>query len=142
MSYFNQHQQDYMADLAAMPADQKCACGWFRREECDYERTGIKGHCSRKYLFLREAGVEWIQQAAIMDGETPFAQWSPARHHSLIHELIRMGRPRPITGAQGFLTSTGRFVDRAEARRIAVACGQVDPAKTYNPTYLFSEDVW
>lgn len=40
---------------------------------------------------------------------------------------------------QGFITSRGRFVDREEALRIAVKCGQVE--KGFR-TSLFSEDVF
>lgn len=39
---------------------------------------------------------------------------------------------------QGFLTSTGRYVDRKEGARIAVAAGQVDPSCTH----LYSEDLY
>lgn len=35
MSYFNQEQQDYMRYLASIPREQRCACGWARRGECD-----------------------------------------------------------------------------------------------------------
>ena len=46
------------------------------------------------------------------------------------------------THVQGFLTSYYRFVDRYEAKRIAVAANQliVPEEKTY--AELFSEDVW
>ena len=39
---------------------------------------------------------------------------------------------------QGFLTSTGRFVDRQEAMKIAVSAGQTAASKTD----LFSEDLY
>lgn len=39
---------------------------------------------------------------------------------------------------QGFLTSRGRFVDREEAMKIAIAAGQT----TSNKTHLFSEDLY
>jgi hypothetical protein len=34
MSYFNEEQQAYMRELAAMPAESKCDCGWYRRGQC------------------------------------------------------------------------------------------------------------
>jgi hypothetical protein len=139
---FNEHQQGYMDYLSSLPADAKCACGWYRKEECDYAEKGIKGYCSRKYLFLREKGVEWIQQCAIMDGDKPHAMWPLNRHHDIIRELVRLGRETPIKGEQGFLTSTGRFVDRIEARKIALACGQIEEGKSHHKEKLFSEDLW
>jgi hypothetical protein len=42
---------------------------------------------------------------------------------------------------QGFLTTHGRFVDRQEAGRIAVAAGQGSPRPLCNGN-LFSEDLW
>lgn len=139
---FNDEQKDYMAYLGSLPAESKCACGWYRKEECDYSAKGIKGYCSRKYAFLREKGVEWVQQAAIMDGDKPYAMWPPNRHHNIIHELARLGRPTPIKGEQGFLTSTDRFVGREEARCIAVSCGQLTDATAHHHSKLFSEDLW
>lgn len=65
----------------------------------------------------------------------------PARHAQLLH---------PTDGQnvgpddQGFLTSRGRYVGRAEALRIANDCGQkqIDhPAKNAGG-HLFSEDLW
>ena len=42
---------------------------------------------------------------------------------------------------QGFLTSEGRFVDRKEAYRIALAAGQIDDSGGYDKE-LFSEDLY
>ena len=42
---------------------------------------------------------------------------------------------------QGFMTSTGRFVDRKEAWKIAVASGQIRENRGYNKE-LFSEDLY
>jgi hypothetical protein len=60
----------------------------------------------------------------------------PARHHNLYalnHE----------PDESGFLTSTGRFVDRAEALQIALAAGQpmIDHPSRHDE-WLFSEDLW
>lgn len=63
----------------------------------------------------------------------------PARHHHVllaIHALY----PDDIIGPdeQGFVTSTGRFVDRPEAMRIARRAQQ-----TFSDhPHLFSEDLW
>lgn len=67
---------------------------------------------------------------------------APARHHHVIHEVaVATGKPvHPL--AQGFVTSTGRFVDRKEAMVIALTAGQLlDPSKMALPQ-LYSEDVW
>lgn len=42
---------------------------------------------------------------------------------------------------QGFVTSTGRFVDREEAAKIALDSGQINELK-YSKTKLFSEDLY
>jgi hypothetical protein len=41
---------------------------------------------------------------------------------------------------QGFVTSNGRFVDRAEATQIAILAGQVPP--DFGPRDLFSEHLY
>lgn len=60
----------------------------------------------------------------------------PARHHNLFALAGHCDE-------SGFLTSTGRFVDREEAMRIAVAAGQplIDHPSRH-ATRLFSEDLW
>jgi len=43
----------------------------------------------------------------------------------------------------GFITSTGRFVDRIEALQIAIDNGQINPQlKTLRKTGLLSENIW
>lgn len=42
---------------------------------------------------------------------------------------------------EGFMTSYGRFVDRKEAKKIAIACGQCKEDEFYSD-YLYSEDVF
>jgi hypothetical protein len=63
----------------------------------------------------------------------------PARHHNLFIAWDRLGSP----DESGFLTSTGRFVGREEALKIALASGQpmIDHAGRH-PDWLFSEDLW
>jgi hypothetical protein len=34
MSYFNDDQRDYMRSLASLPAEEKCACGWYVVGQC------------------------------------------------------------------------------------------------------------
>jgi hypothetical protein len=64
----------------------------------------------------------------------------PARHHHVLH-AIHAVCPDEVIGPdeQGFVTSTGRWVDRPEAKRIAIAAGQViDNGRSH----VFSEDLW
>lgn len=49
--------------------------------------------------------------------------------------------PNEHISNQGFVTSTGRFVDRKEALAIAKAAGQIIK-KQGNANNLYSEDLW
>ena len=83
---------------------------------------------------------ERIILAAIKTGENNIATaLNPGRHDNIIHHLAKSGFKTPIKGTQGFLTSKGRFVDRVEAKRIAVEAGQV---KETEFRQLYSEDLW
>lgn len=86
--------------------------------------------------FTRES----IVAAAIDFDGTVLSIPPPARHGDIIR--LRATDPNPPSrrsGIQGFLTNTGRFVDRCEARDIAIACGQVDHGVGLR---LFTEDLW
>jgi hypothetical protein len=63
----------------------------------------------------------------------------PQRHHHLIRTIATATGVTPVLGEQGFVTSSGRFVSRIDARRLAEAAGQVDK---YVPSELYSEDLW
>ena len=64
----------------------------------------------------------------------------PGRHH---HVGWFLGTHGVEHHDQGFLTSSGRFVDRYEAYAIAEAAGQI-LVKTGSPRVptLYSEDLW
>ncbi len=69
----------------------------------------------------------------------------PARHHHLIYAVAQWaGRQAAGPGNQGFLTSTGRYVDRIEGMAIALAAGQefVVPEDQIPRVRLFSEHLW
>lgn len=69
----------------------------------------------------------------------------PARHHSLLHPFIMRTSVREVSRHQGFLTSTGRYVDRKQGYRIALNAGQFDPDNRKSGSAssdLFSEDLW
>ena len=92
--------------------------------------------------------METIESAAFRfpDGVI-FSMPRPARHHTLFLELKRLreigfsNRRPPHREEQGFLTSTGRFVDGTEGLAIAQAANQIIKKHERAPI-LFSEDMW
>lgn len=78
-----------------------------------------------------------IKEAAILqEGKV----YTGRRHNEIIHELVnRFGYAPPIKGAQGFVTEDGRFLDRVEAGKEAIRCGQID--KLRRPPKLYSEEL-
>lgn len=85
--------------------------------------------------------VEIISAAVEYQGLI-FSAPRPMRHHHIVHAMYNMGLPKAAQRVQGFLTSDGRFVDRQEGVRIALAAGQVEPGKLHLPEKLLSEDLW
>ena len=87
--------------------------------------------------------VETIERAAIFYNGTIYSVPRPGRHHTVIQMMARDGFPNEAMALknQGFVTNTGRFVDRYEGAKIARAAGQIvrDPTP---PDMLTSEDVW
>lgn len=67
----------------------------------------------------------------------------PARHHTLLAPMAYHGIRPVVFEDQGFITSTGRYVEREEALRIAIASGQpmIDHPSRHH-IWLFSEDLW
>ncbi|MDJ1632307.1 hypothetical protein [Rhizobium rhizogenes] len=68
----------------------------------------------------------------------------PARHHTIIATMdLEMGidGTKAVPESQGFLTDTGRFVNRVEAFYIAVKAGQITVDSSRGPQ-LYSEDLW
>lgn len=64
----------------------------------------------------------------------------PARHHTIIQSLDTLGYPGIIgPEAQGFVTSTGRYVNRVEGYYVAVTGNGMEPKQKPE---LFSEDLW
>lgn len=65
--------------------------------------------------------------------------WTGKRHNEIIMHMMEDGEKPPFfITEQGFITSTGRFVDRYEAAEVAIRAGQV----TSHVSCLSSEDVW
>ena len=85
--------------------------------------------------------TERIAAAAILDKEG--AVWTlpkPSRHCHIIHHMVECGLPSSYQCEQGFVTSTGRFISRVDAAKLALANSQVD--KLISPPRLYSEDLW
>lgn len=67
------------------------------------------------------------------------------RSHYQLRQAL--GDPSPQTSnlndVEGFVTTDGRFVDRAEAREVALAAGQIHPSwKTASRPLLSSDINW
>jgi hypothetical protein len=64
----------------------------------------------------------------------------PARHHDVIAMMRAQGFTGTIPRDQGFVLSTGQYVDRVTAGVLAFATGQIK--ELTSPPNLFSEDLW
>jgi hypothetical protein len=62
------------------------------------------------------------------------------RHHLIMHSKYNPPGFLKL-GEQGFITTDGVFLDRKQGANHALTCGQITELK-YNPTDLFSEDLW
>lgn len=88
--------------------------------------------------------TERIEKAALMKDGRVFSVERPGRHDQVIrfaHTTLGLSTDpmEPLReDVQGFVTNSGRFVDRFEAVGIAVKAGQIAGHK-YK---LYSEDVW
>lgn len=78
-----------------------------------------------------------VAAAILQDGVV----YTGTRHAFIIRDIVLMTGTKPITGQQGFVTSTGQFVSREIAGEIAMRSGQVTHLK-YQRTQLFSEELW
>lgn len=67
----------------------------------------------------------------------------PNRHHNVIREIAKKnGVGIQGRDVQGFITNTGRFVNRSTALAIALKAGQVLDVNNIRAGRLFSEDLW
>lgn len=73
------------------------------------------------------------------DNQVSVALHPRSRHGEIIHHLVKSGFEYPIVGEEGFLTSTGRFVDRVEAKKIAIESCQIKESEFFQ---LYSEDIF
>jgi len=121
--------------------------------QCGSQGLDNDGHCARCGLIpitgnhcppgFLDPNVEMIVRAAIHYDGTTYSLPAPARHHNVITLMIDDELPSESCALknQGFVTSTGRFVDRYEGFKIAKAAGQLWRSST-PPNMLTSEDVW
>ena len=70
-----------------------------------------------------------------------YALPEPNRHHNVIKTMHDNGESAK-SGIQGFVTDTGAFLNREQARSYALAIGQVSEKKLNHQRELFSEDLW
>ena len=93
--------------------------------------------------------TETIERAAIKIDDTVHSVPKPGRHHDVIR-VVYDATGKTVFGEQGFVTSTGRFVNRRVARKIAENAKQLIAGRRDNDGIpyvatddrLFSEDVW
>jgi len=113
------------------------------------EHFGVDGTLDEEAGMIRfDAPLEYVERAAVRvtavywrepERSYVFEVPRPLRHDSAIRAAVAALRLDRIgEHEQGFVTSTGRFVDREEAGRLAHVSGQVDKLKEN----LTSEDVW
>jgi hypothetical protein len=87
----------------------------------------------------RNEGADEIMAAAILEGGIIHWCAKPCRHHNVISAKWESNESGFKAGAvHGFLTKNGRFLNRAEARELAVE-RDIQPS---HPRELFSEDLW
>lgn len=91
--------------------------------------------------------TETIAAAAVLHEGVIYSKPRPHRHHHILHEHVvtdekgNILRGKLLGGRQGFVTDTGRFVDRREACEIAREANQI--VQKHGPDdVLFSEDMW
>lgn len=105
-----------------------------------------KRPASRVEVAEKTASPETIVAAAIHVEGVTISLPQPARHGQVINSADAMGLPQHMltSACQGFLTSSGRFVNRVMAKHIAhrAGQGQLRPLGERHDRDLFSEDLW
>lgn len=91
-----------------------------------------------------ERDGERIVRAAVRIGVAIYSVPQPGGHHTIINEVLAPLELHCGPDDQGFLTNTGRFVARVEAKRIANAARQIIRHSGSGPDdpKLYSEDLW
>jgi len=79
-----------------------------------------------------------IASAAIKKGDRI---WTGRRHEDVIRNMIRQDDEMPDGGVYGFVVDDGQFLDRFQAFKHAVQCGQVDDPDDGAEHILTSKDL-
>jgi hypothetical protein len=118
--------------------------GWKRASfQCNPLRSDDRRRLGMSQeILLRESdmSIERITHSAARVGDRIWSLPAPNRHHHVFRVMQSEGFTAWGTEDTGFLTDTGRYVDRAEGAALALASGQVE--KLYAPPDLYSEDLW
>ena len=88
---------------------------------------------------------EWIVKAAVKDRhDNIYTKDPPADHSQIIYVMVDQYKCTLLDTTpnnQGFITNTGRFVNRYEARNIALSAGQIKNFNTLSDQ-LFANDIF
>lgn len=76
-----------------------------------------------------------VASAILKDGKI----YTGHRHHNILNDAVPLGSLK--NGEQGFVTESGEFLNRKDAAKYALDCGQIKELK-FNSKELFSEDLW
>ena len=63
-----------------------------------------------------------IKEAAVKRGNKV---WTGKRHGPIIQQMVKEGEQRILANEQGFVTHNGEYLDRKQAFKRAVECGQI-----------------
>jgi hypothetical protein len=87
--------------------------------------------------------TERLAGVAIQRGAQVFSQSPMLGGHKSLRDVVRRSGKEWLTilDVEGFVTSTGRFVDRYEARSVGVASGQLHQRWSKAQRELLSSDV-
>lgn len=100
-------------------------------------RVALEAVVTRRFILIKESAIKRIR-----DGKV----WTGRRHGDCISVIVKETGIRPVGRddfIQGFITDDGRFVDRHEAFKIAVACDQlINKEDPWAPPTLMSEDLY
>tara|TARA_R110000772_G_scaffold249530_2_gene363938 strand:+ start:72604 stop:72876 length:273 start_codon:yes stop_codon:yes gene_type:complete len=86
-----------------------------------------------------------IKAAAIKHDGKIYSLPQPNRHADVAELIYKEVKPCNIKDiVEGYLTSEDQFVDRVEAKRVAVKAGQQTNLRGHNFDYreLYSVDIW
>lgn len=128
---------DFVGSALMFPGKVQC-------QSCGLYVSNIGKHVDELYCcgVWRAGSDERIAGVAIKHGKLTFSMPPPNRHGDLIKDLDRCKLPEACHGDQGFITSKGRFVDRAEAYKIAKGANQMLRRTSNGADELYSEDLW